>query len=186
MNIEQPGQNMQSDLQSHDPKVSLVVAVAQNQVIGRDNMLPWHLPKDLAYFKRITMGFPIVMGRKTFDSIGRPLPGRCNIVVTRQQGWQAEGVRVAHSLAQALELGAAQARADGRGEIMLIGGAALFEQALPEAQRLYLTQVHADVPGDTYFPAYDRGQWVEVDREDCLADNNNPFDYSFVVYNRVS
>lgn len=186
MKNEQSGLTTESDVAAKLPVLSLVVAVARNGVIGRDNALPWRLPKDLAYFKRITMGFPMVMGRKTFDSIGRPLPGRSNIVVTRQPGWRANGVQVAHSLPTALDMAIAQARQDGRSEVMLIGGAALFEQALPQAERLYLTQVHADVPGDTVFPDYNTAAWQEVEREDHSADDNNPYDYSFVVYNRLS
>lgn len=168
------------------PALCLVVAVARNGVIGRDNDLPWRLPKDLAYFKRVTMGHPIIMGRKTFDSIGRPLPGRCNIVVTQQAQWHAEGVEVVHSLTEALDLARAKAREQGVDQIMLIGGAQLFVPALPMAQRLYLTQVHADVVGDTYFPEFELDDWHEVERENCFADDSNPFDYSFVVYNRRS
>lgn len=167
------------------PILSYVVAMAQNGVIGRNNDLPWRLPKDLAYFKRVTMGYPIIMGRKTFDSIGRPLPGRCNIVVTRQAEWRAEGVEVVNSLDQALELARDKAQAADLDQVMLIGGATLFEQAMPWVQRLYLTEVHADVEGDVYFPDFDRDIWCESEREDCFADGENPFDYSFVVYNPI-
>lgn len=198
MNNEQAGQSPQRGDQSPQreegvesksttqPALCLVVAVARNGVIGRDNDLPWRLPKDLAYFKRVTMGHPIIMGRKTFDSIGRPLPGRCNVVVTQQTQWHAEGVEVVHSLSEALDLARARAREQGVDQIMLIGGAQLFVPALSMAQRLYLTQVHADVAGDTYFPEFEPGDWDEIEREDCFADDSNPFDYSFVVYNRRS
>lgn len=175
----------QSERPQHQPQLSLVVAMAANYTIGRDNQLPWRLPKDLAYFKRVTMGHPIVMGRKTFESIGRALPGRQNIVVTHQPGWSAQGVDVAHSLQQALALAGSGANAAGVSQVMLIGGAQLFAQALPQAQRLYLTWVHAEVQGDTFFPQVDFGQWREVEREDCFADASNPFDYSFVVYDRA-
>lgn len=172
-------------MKSKQPCLTLVVAMASNRVIGRDNALPWRLPKDLAYFKRVTMGYPIIMGRKTFESIGRPLPGRCNIVVTQQPQWQAEGVEVVHSLPQALDLAHSKASAESLDQVMLIGGAALFEQALPLAQRMHLTQVHAEVEGDVYFPEFEIERWRETEREDCFADETNPFDYSFVVYNRV-
>jgi dihydrofolate reductase len=143
--------------------VSLVVAVAENGVIGRDNALPWHLPDDLRHFKRLTLGKPVIMGRKTFLSIGRPLPGRHMIVMTRDPAWQAEGTTVVHSLAEALALAAR----DGGGaavEAMVIGGADIFALALPLADRLYLTRVRGRPPGDTYFPAPDPADWVEVAR----------------------
>jgi dihydrofolate reductase len=167
-------------------QLSLIVAMASNRVIGRENGLPWSLPKDLAYFKRITMGHPIIMGRKTFDSIGRPLPGRCNIVVTTQQQWARDGVLVAHSFDQAVDVAHDNALRLGVDEIMLIGGESLYEQALPSANRLYLTEVHAEVLGDAYFPEYLSRNWFEVSREDYFADSENPFDYSFVVYSRGS
>jgi dihydrofolate reductase len=169
-----------------DIRLSLIVAMASNRVIGRENGLPWRLPKDLAYFKRITMGRPIIMGRKTFDSIGRPLPGRCNIVVTTQSSWTREGVLVAHSLEQAIDLAHDSARALGVDEIMLIGGESLYKQALSSANRLYVTEVHGDVLGDAYFPKYPTGNWLEMSREDYFADIDNPFNYSFVVYSRVA
>ncbi len=161
-------------------KLALVVAVAENGVIGKNNSLPWRLPKDLAYFKQTTMGHPIIMGRLTFDSIGRPLPGRENIVVTRQHDWQSEGVSVAHSLTDALE----KARCHANNWAMLIGGANLYQQALPFCQRLYLTEVHASVAGDAYFPAFDRREWTEVSRQRHEADASNPYPYSFVVLDK--
>lgn len=163
------------------------MAVAENGVIGKENTLPWRLPEDLKYFKRITMGHPIVMGRLTFDSIGKPLPGRTNIVVTRQKSWEKEGVEVAHSLDDALNIG--RNVVEDTGDInwlMLIGGANLYEQALPQCRRLYLTEVHADVEGDAFFPSIDRQQWKEISREFYAADESNPYDYSFVVLDRVS
>jgi dihydrofolate reductase len=128
--------------------LALIAARARNGVIGLDNRMPWHLPEDLAYFKRVTLGKPVVMGRKTFESIGRPLPGRLNIVVTRNPDWQAAGVQVAHSLDAALALAAAAAPE----EIMLIGGAELYRQALPQADVLYLTEIDAEFAGDAFFP----------------------------------
>jgi dihydrofolate reductase len=168
-----------------DPVVlSIVCALAQNRVIGRDNQLPWRLPRDLAYFKKITLGHPIIMGRKTFDSIGRPLPGRTNIVVTRQVGWSADGVVPTGSLDAALELATRVARDNGVKEVMLIGGANLYEQALPLAAKLYLTEVHTQVPGDAFFPEFSRAEWIELTREDYAADTTNPIAHSFVVYEK--
>ena len=164
--------------------LAVIVAAAENGVIGRDNALPWHLPEDLRYFKRVTMGKPIVMGRKTYESIGRPLPGRANIVITRSKGWFAEGVSVVHSLDEALRLAADIARMDGIEELMVIGGAEIYAHAIPRAERLYLTQVHADVKGDALLPDIDWSRWLEVSRERFYASEENPYDYSFVVYER--
>jgi dihydrofolate reductase len=160
-------------------KISLVVAMAENRVIGRDNQLPWRLSADLQHFKALTMGKPIIMGRKTWESLGRPLPGRTNIVVTRDIGYQAEGCVVVHSIEQALEVAA------GSDEVMVIGGANLYRQLLDRADRLYLTLVRADVEGDTWFPEFDLTQWREVERESHLRDDKNEFDYEFVLLERV-
>lgn len=164
---------------------ALMVAMARNRVIGRNNALPWYLPEDLKYFKRTTLGKPIIMGRKTFESIGKPLPGRANLVVTRNQEWQHAGVRVFHDLASAYRSAEAQAEIDGVDEVMVIGGGEIFTEALPDADRLYLTEVHADVAGDAYFPEVDWDQWQEVSRKDHSASENNPYDYSFVTYDRI-
>ena len=126
--------------------LSLLVAAAENNVIGKDNKLPWHLPNDLKYFKNQTWGMPILMGRKTFESIGKPLPGRKNIVITRNTDWKSDGTLVVHSLDDAINL----AEKDGVKEIFVIGGAEIFNDAFDKAQRLYLTRVHADLEGDTY------------------------------------
>jgi len=158
--------------------LSLIVAVAANGVIGRANQLPWRIPDDLRYFKRVTMGKPVVMGRKTFQSIGKPLPGRPNIVVPRDRTWTADGVQIAHSLDQAL--GLAEGLAAG-GEVMVIGGAELFNAAQASAQRLYFTEVHRDYEGDVFFPWPDPASWREVSREDHAGDPP----YSFVVLERV-
>ncbi|MBV1787909.1 dihydrofolate reductase [Marinobacterium sp. D7] len=166
--------------------VAVIVAQAENRVIGNQNRLPWHLPEDLQYFKRVTMGKPIIMGRKTFESIGRPLPGRCNIVITRDSAWSAKGVVVVPSPEVAIERAAAQAEIDGVDEALVIGGAEIYRQMLPLCDRLYLTQVHAEVAGDAYFPALDAGQWHEVGREEFGASEANPYDYSFIVLQRVS
>jgi len=140
-------------------KISLIAAMAENHVIGRNNQLPWRLPADLKRFKALTMGKPIVMGRKTWESLGRPLPGRTNIVITRDIGYQAEGCVVVHSIDQALEVAA------GSDEVMVIGGEKLYQQVLDRADRLYLTLVKSDVEGDTWFPEFDLTQWREVQRE---------------------
>lgn len=164
--------------------LSVIVAVADNGVIGRDNALPWHISEDLKYFKRITLGKPIIMGRKTFDSIGRPLPGRANIVVTRNSDYAAEGVHVASSLDDALALAADIALIDGVEEALVIGGAQIYEEAIPRADRLYLTEVHAEVAGDAFLSPIETGEWREVSREERVAEPPNPFNYSFVVYER--
>ena len=165
-------------------KTSMIVAMAQNRVIGRNNQLPWYLPKDLKYFKHVTMGKPILMGRKTFESIGKPLPGRTNIVLTRNPDWQAEGIKVVSSLKQAVELAASIAEIDGQDELMVIGGDQIYQTAFPDVDRIYLTEVHAEVEGDAYFPEFDRAAWKEVAREDFKAEGPNPYDYSFVVLDR--
>jgi dihydrofolate reductase len=138
---------------------SLVVAMSRNGIIGRDNKLPWRLPADLAFFKRITLGHPVIMGRRTYESLGKPLPGRLNIVVTRQAGFEAPGCTVVHSLGEAYRT------AGDAGEVSVIGGSALFEEALRDADVIYLTEVDAEVPGDVSFPAFDRTQWNETELE---------------------
>jgi len=145
--------------------VSLIVAVSRNGVIGLDNQLPWHLPEDLKYFKSVTMGKPLIMGRKTFESIGRPLPGRTNIVITRDSGWHAEGVEVAQTLLQAMTLARLACAQAELNEIMVIGGEQIYRLALPVADRLYLTEVQAEVEGDAFFPAYDPDQWQQISEQ---------------------
>ncbi|NND68658.1 MAG: dihydrofolate reductase [Halioglobus sp.] len=164
--------------------LALIVAAAENGVIGRDNALPWRLPGDMQYFRRMTMGKPVIMGRRTYDSIGKPLPGRANIVITRSDTFAAEGVKVVHSLDEARALAADIALIDGAEEAVVIGGAEIYREALPLAARLYLTRVHADVPGDVYLPEIDFCAWREVSRERTAAAGPNPFDYSFIVYER--
>ena len=162
-----------------------MVAAAENGVIGSNNSLPWHLPQDLRHFRRVTMGKPIVMGRKTFESIGRPLPGRCNIVVSRNPGYSAAGIRLVASLEEALALAEHVAASDGAPEAVVIGGAEIYALALPRAGRLYLTRIHAAVEGDALLPPIDWDEWREVGRERHAADSDNPYDYSFLVYERV-
>jgi dihydrofolate reductase len=161
-------------------RVSIIVAVAENGVIGRGGALPWHLPDDLKRFKQLTMGHAIVMGRKTWESIGRPLPGRKMIVVTRQADYRPHGVHVAASLDDALHT----ARAAGDDEAFVIGGAEIYRHALPLADRLYFTRVHAAVEGDTQFPNWDDGNWRLVSREDRAADEKHEFSFSFEFYER--
>jgi dihydrofolate reductase len=150
----------------------------RNRLIGNRNQLPWHLPADLAHFKRATMGKPVIMGRKTFESIGRPLPGRTNIVLTGSADYRAEGVLVANSPDQALGLAA------GADEVMVIGGSMIYELMLPRADRLYLTHVESDCEGDAWFPDFDPGQWRITASEEHAADEKNPCDYRFVTYER--
>ncbi|MFT2111509.1 type 3 dihydrofolate reductase [Marinomonas sp. 2405UD68-3] len=166
--------------------LSLIVAMSENRVIGINNALPWHLPNDLQYFKRITMGKPIVMGRKTFESIGRPLPGRRNIIISRQEGLHYDGVDCIQTVEGAVSLGESIAFVEGHEEIMVIGGAQIYQRALPIADRLYITHVHSDITGDAYFPEVDWSLFNEVAREDFLAEGPNPYNYSFVVYDRIS
>ena len=163
-------------------KLSMIVAVAENGVIGRNNALPWYLQNDLKYFKQTTMGKPVIMGRKTYESIGKPLPGRTNIVITRQADYQPEGVKVVNSVEAARELAESVCLIDGQEEAMIMGGAEIYTLALPHTDRLYLTEVHADVEGDAFFPEYDKSLWQEVAREDFAAEGPNPYNYSFVVY----
>ncbi len=166
-------------------KLAVIVAQAENRVIGINNRLPWHLPQDLKYFKQVTLGKPIIMGRKTFESIGRPLPGRRNIVISRNAGYRADGVTVVPDLAAAIELAEAICHTEGVDEAMVIGGAQIYAQALPRADRLYLTQVHAEVAGDAWFPAVEQQQWRLVAREDFAAEAANPYAYSFIVMDRI-
>lgn len=165
-------------------QLSLIAAVAENGCIGKQNKLPWYLPEDLKYFKAITSGKAIIMGRNTFDSLGRPLPNRTNIVITRNPGFQApEGVRVVHSLEEAIHVAEAVAHIQGQDEILVIGGAQIYQEALSRASRLYLTEVNKSVDGDAYFPAWDKSAWKEVARD---THHYEPalLDYSFVVYDR--
>lgn len=152
--------------------------MARNGVIGRHNTLPWRLPADLRYFRQLTTGHPIIMGRKNYEDIGKPLPGRTNIVVTRQKGYSAPGCIVVNSVDQAIAAAGAVA------EIFVIGGADIYRQTLAAADRLYITEIDADIEGDTYFPEFDRTQWREIRREGHGRDDLNPYPYSFVLLER--
>ena len=164
--------------------IALIWAMARNGVIGRDNKLPWYLPEDLKYFKRVTTGKPVIMGRKTYDSIGRPLPNRTNIVVTRDASLNLEGVKVVTSLEDALDIARAESVISDVDEVIVMGGAEIYAQALPHADRLYVTLVHAEVEGDAVFPPINLDAYQELAREDFKAEGPNPYDYSFVVYER--
>lgn len=160
--------------------ISFIAAASDNNVIGQNNKMPWHLPSDLKFFKNTTWGLPIIMGRKTFESMGKALPGRTNIVVTTNAGFVAKNVEVAGSIAEAIE----KAEALNTHEIFIIGGGKIFEQALPLAQRVYLTRVHLQVDGDAFFPALDPAQWeLKQDRLE-KADEKNAYDHSFQVWER--
>lgn len=157
--------------------ISLIAAMTKDRVIGINNKLPWHLSADLINFKKITMGKPIIMGRKTFESIGKPLPGRHNIIVTRNVDFFVEGCDIVGSIEAAFN----SVREDEE-EVMVIGGAEIFEHALPFAERLYFTFVDAEVSGDVFFPEWESEKWQEVSREDHAADDRNEYGFSFVVY----
>ena len=157
---------------------SMVVAMARNRVIGRDNRLPWRLPADLAYFKQVTMGHPVVMGRRTYESIGNALPGRKNIVVSRNRAFSAPGCTVVGSLDEAWRA------AGDAAEVSVIGGTSLFAETLPIADRIHLTEVEADVPGDTFFPQFDRSQWSEREVARHAADERHEHPFRIVVLER--
>jgi len=158
--------------------ISLIAAMASNRVIGINNTLPWHLPADFKHFKAITMGKPILMGRKTYESIGHPLPGRTNIIITNNSSYRAEGCHVVNSIDDALAL----TRDDA--EVMVIGGASFYQQTLPIAQRIYLTVIHHPFDGDAYFVEIADNEWHEVERNDYDADEKNPYPYSFITFER--
>ena len=168
-----------------DIQISLIVAMAANGVIGRNNELPWRLPEDLRYFKSLTVGKVVLMGRNTFESIGKPLVNRANIVVTRR----AEPLAAGTISVQSIEAGLLEAQRlalnEYGEEVMVIGGAQLYRATLPLAQRLYLTEVHVELDGDTFFPVINPKEWREMSRTYHSADNNNPYNYSFVVLDRI-
>jgi dihydrofolate reductase len=162
------------------PTVSAIVAMAENRVIGFNNTLPWQLPADLKHFKTITSGHPVIMGRKTFASIGRPLPNRTNIILTRDHAFSAPDCLIATEAATALAL----AKNADPEEIFVIGGAEIYKQMLPQVDRVYLTVVHQVFEGDTYFPALSSDEWKEISSERFQADDKNPHEYSFIVLER--
>lgn len=162
------------------PRISLIVAASDNDVIGRDNALPWHQPDDLKRFKALTMGKPMLMGRKTFDSIGKALPGRISLVLTRSKDWHRDGVITVHSLEDAI---AHTAHAD---ELTVIGGAEIYRLALPRAHRIYLTRVHAVVEGDAKLPSIPSTKWKEAERLSHPADDRHAFAMTFMTLDRVT
>ena len=158
---------------------AIIVAMGSNRVIGRDNGMPWHLPADLKHFRQTTLGKPVLMGRKTHESIGRPLPERMNIVITRDRDYDAPGCTVVHSVEEALQAAAG-------GEVMVIGGAECYRQVLPRADTIYLTLIHHAFEGDTRFPELPDAEWREVARVDHPPDERNPYPYSFIKLERVT
>ena len=162
-----------------DVPIALMVAMSNNRCIGINNTLPWHLPEDLKHFKNTTSHKPIIMGRKTFDSIGRPLPHRENIVVTRNADWRAEGVKVVTDLMQACRQANVAAAKLSSDEIVCIGGAQIYQAMLPMASRIYLTRVDAKIDGDAFFPAFNEALWERVSQKHYKSDEGNPYDYAF-------
>lgn len=167
-------------------RVAFVVAVAEDGVIGAAGALPWRISDDLKWFRKVTLGKPVVMGRKTYESIGKPLPGRDNIVITREPAWRADGVIRAGTISEALRIAAARAAARGADEICVIGGAEIFEQTLPFADRIYLTRVEAAIEGDAYFPLPESEEWLETPAGGCQAGPKNQFSCRFFILDRRS
>jgi dihydrofolate reductase len=161
--------------------ISLVVAAATNNAIGMEGKMPWHLPADMKYFKNITWGMPIIMGRKTFDALGKPLAGRKNIVITRQGGWSVPGTIAVKSLEDALFV----AKETDAKEAMVIGGGEIYRMAFEKTRRIYLTRIKAEPEGDTFFPELDKKVWHLVKHQDHSPDEKNPYAYSFEVWERI-
>ena len=159
-------------------KISLIAAMANNRIIGHDNKMPWHLPADLKHFKQVTMGKPVIMGRKTFESIGKPLPGRQNIIITRQSGLALNGCDIVHSIEDAIAL------VKNIDEVMIIGGGTIYESMIDKADRLYITLIELEADGDTQFPAWNEDEWSIIDEEPHLADDKNPYNYRFITLER--
>ena len=163
----------------------MIVAMAENRVIGLEGGMPWNLPGDLRHFKEMTTGHPVIMGRKTYQAIGGALPGRANIIITRNRGFTAADADVVHDLAQALEKAKAVAGIEGGGEVFVIGGAEIYAQAMAEAGRIYLTEVKAGPAGDAFFPELGEGDWKETARDDREPDEPGGPAYSFVILDRI-
>jgi dihydrofolate reductase len=166
------------------PRLSAIVAVSENNVIGAENDLPWRLSSDLKWFKKNTLGKPILMGRKTYESLPRLLPGRTNIILTRDREFKLEGAVITHTLNEAIAAGRKAALGNGADEIVIIGGAEIYRLALPEIERLYLTRVHTEVEGDTYFPDLSQEDWSEKFREFHEKSEKDMFDHSFTILDR--
>jgi len=161
-------------------RISLIVAASENNVIGRDNTLPWDLPDDLQFFREKTEGHPIILGRKNYESIGRPLPNRTNIIVSRQEGLEIEGCTVFTSIEEAIDW----AKQIDDGEAFVIGGGQIYKLALPMADRVYLTRVHEEIEGDVLFPELPEDEWEEVERTEHSKDNRHAYEFSFITYDR--
>lgn len=157
---------------------SIIVAMDRNRLIGKQNQLPWRLPRDLQYVKKTTMGHPIVLGRKNYESIGKPLPGRTNIVLTKNRLYQAEGCYIAHSLEDVFQM------CRGEKEVFVFGGAEIYRLFFPYVKRLYITRILHSFEGDIFFPEYDEKEWVEISAQKGVKDDNNPYDYIHYVYER--
>ncbi len=161
--------------------ISIIAAVSHNNIIGNKNALPWNLPSDMKHFRETTMGKPVIMGDRTFESIGRPLPNRTNIVMSLDKNYNAPGCMVVHSIQRALDAAKKEKK-----EIMIIGGASIYKQFLPLANKMYLTFIHADFNGDTYFPEYNTRDWKETERIDIPTDEKNTYPHSFVTLERIN
>lgn len=166
---------------STDPIISAIFAMSENRVIGKDNKIPWYLPADFKHFKNITNGHPIIMGRKTYESIGRPLPNRTNIIITRDKTYKVDGCVVVNSLTAALDT----AKSLDHEEIFIIGGAEIYKQSMKILNRLYLTIIHANIDGDTFLPELPDANWKEFSKEQHLRDEKNIYDYSFLIYKNI-
>ena len=162
------------------PTISIIVAIGNNLVVGKDNKLPWNLPADLAHFKRETLGKPVIMGQRTFESIGKPLPGRTNVILTLDKTFCFPGCIVANSIDEALD------KLKDFEEVMIIGGVSIYKQFLPLADRMYLTLIKGDFDGDAFFPEFDWADWEEKERIDNVPDKDNPYPYSFLILQRKS
>jgi len=160
--------------------ISFIVAVSENNAIGKDNQLPWRLPSDMKWFKNKTWAMPVVMGRKTYEALGKPLEGRTNIVITRQENWHPAGVQIVHSIDQAI---IEATKLDAK-EIFIIGGSEIFSAALPSADRIYLTRIHHQFEGDAFFPELDREEWALVSSKEQQPDEKNKYAHSFQVWER--
>ncbi|MEO7444760.1 MAG: dihydrofolate reductase [Ferruginibacter sp.] len=161
--------------------ISLLVAAAENNAIGKDNKLLWHLPNDLKFFKNITWGMPVVMGRKTFEALKKALPGRRNFVITKQRGWAAENVTVSDEISRAIE----KAKETNCKEIFIIGGGEIYKQTIDTADRIYMTRVHASLGGDTYFPEINARKWKKIASKDFEPDEKHAYGYSFETWNKI-
>ena len=165
-------------------RVSIIAAIAENGVIGLHGNLPWQIPEDLKYFKKITMGAAIIMGRKTFESIGKPLPGRTNIVITRNQNFIFENADIAYDLESSIKIANRESFKNNINEMFIIGGAQIYSLALEKTDRLYITEIHSEVKGDTWFPILDNNAWTEISRKRFKSKKINEPEYSFVIHDR--